>query len=181
MQTQETQNSFSSGDLTFEKVMQTIMELRESQKETRRQIGELGNRFGELAEHLVAPGVMEKFNEAGFNFTRRAIDVIVKEIDDPNAYAEIDILLENGDIVVAVEVKAKPKAADVEKHIQRMEILRMYADKRNDKRIYQGAIAGAIVNQDMRDYIIQTGFYLIEQTGDTVKLTIPEGFTPRVW
>ena len=28
-------------------------------EETDRKIGELGNRFGELAEHLVAPGIAE--------------------------------------------------------------------------------------------------------------------------
>ena len=29
--------------------------------------------------------------------------------------------------------------------------------------------------------ILKNGFYLIEQTGDTVKITMPEGFTPRDW
>ena len=62
-----------------------------------------------------------------------------------------------------------------------MEILRGIADKRGDKRKYQGAVAGAIMNQAMREAILQNGFYLIEQTGDTVKLTIPEGFVPRDW
>jgi hypothetical protein len=37
-------------------------------KETDKKIGELGNRFGELAEHLVAPSIHRKFRELGFTF-----------------------------------------------------------------------------------------------------------------
>jgi hypothetical protein len=62
-----------------------------------------------------------------------------------------------------------------------MEVLRREADRKNDKRKYYGAVAGAIMVENMRDVILQNGFYLIEQTGDTVKITIPEGFIPREW
>ena len=150
-------------------------------KETDRKFGELHNRFGELAEHLVGPSIMEKFNERGFNFTERSRDKEIWDTDKRNILTEVDILLENGDIVIAVEVKSKPKEADVEKHIRRMEILRQAANLRGDKRLFRGAIAGAIMNSGMRNSIIQNGFYLIEQSGDTVKLNIPEGFTPREW
>ena len=90
-------------------------------------------------------------------------------------------MLENGDIVIAVEVKSKPREKDIEDHIKRMEVLRHQADLRGDYRKYRGAIAGAIMNKAICDYVMLNGFYLIEQTGDTVQLTIPEGFTPREW
>ena len=150
-------------------------------KETDRKIGELGNRFGELAEHLVAPGIMEKFNELGFFFNERSLDVEIRDTNNPSSATEIDILLENGDIVIAIEVKSKPKLLDIKEHIKRMDILRQRADRRGDKRKYQGAIAGAIVGQNVRQQIIKSGFYLIEQTGDTVKLSIPQGFIPKEW
>ena len=207
----QTENNPSANDpigegLTFEKVWvmfqetdrrrdelnqkfkEEMAELRESQKktdkqmkETDRKIGELGNRFGKLAEHLVAPGIMEKFNKKGFNFTRCSNAVLIKEAGNPDALAEIDIMLENGEIVIAVEVKASAKPADVDKFVKRMELLRRTADQRPDTRKYQGAVAVAIMNQSLRDYILQSGFYAIEQTGDTVKLTIPKGFVPREW
>ena len=173
---------------TFEDVWAALMENREQmqeaakeRREIERKMGYLSNRFGELAEHLVGPSIMEKFNDQGFNFTQRSRDVEIKEPDNPNTITEVDILLENGDIVIAVEVKTKPKEADVDQHIKRMEVLRRAANRRDDKRIYQGAIAGAIMHKGICDYIIQNGFYLIEQSGDTVKLTIPDGFTPRDW
>jgi hypothetical protein len=150
-------------------------------KETDRRLGELGNRFGELAEHLVRPSIMEKFNKLGFHFTESSQDKVIKEPGNPNAYAEIDILLENDDTVIAVEVKAKPLQKDVDVHASRMEVLRRRANTRHDTREFQGAIAGAIMTSEVRDYSHKAGFYVIEQTGDTVKITIPKGFKPRVW
>ena len=62
-----------------------------------------------------------------------------------------------------------------------MEVLRSRADQREDKRKFRGAIAGAIMSKEVRNYIQKCGFYSIEQTGNTVKISIPEGFVPREW
>jgi hypothetical protein len=95
---------------------------------------------------------------------------------------EVDILLENGDIVIAVEVKAKLLEKDVKEHLERMEIIRRRArESRNDQRKYRGALAGAIVSKAVRNYALKKGFYVIEQSGDTVKIDVPEGFVPREW
>ena len=174
---------------TFEKVWEMFQEskketdrmFQESKKVNDRIIGKLGNRFGELVEHLVAPNLMEKFNELGYSFTESSMDVIIIEPDNPDTSTDIDILLENGDIVIAIEVKSKPNDEDVRDHIQRMEVLRRRADRRNDTRKYRGAIAGAIMSPSVRQYITKNGFYLIEQTGDTVKINIPEKFKAREW
>jgi len=187
MQTSE--NNYPSGEgLTFEKVWamfqetdRKFQETREQMKETDRRIGKLGNRFGELAEHLVSPGIMDKFNSLGFNFSEQSLGLKIKDPGNPDACTEVDVLLENGDIVIAVEVKAKPNQEDISDHIERMEILRQRANRRNDIRKYQGAIAGAIFDESVRKYAHKTGFYVIEQTGDTVRINIPKDFTPRVW
>ena len=172
----------------FDKFAADMEQLRKSQQETdrimkeaSRIVGRLGNRFGELAEHMVRPSIMEKFNALGFHFTESSQDKLILEPDNPYSDTEIDILLENDDAVIAVEVKAKPVQKDVDIHAYRMEILRRRADSRHDTRKFQGAIAGAIMSNEVREYSHRAGFYVIEQTGDTVKITIPEGFTPREW
>jgi hypothetical protein len=33
----------------------------------------------------------------------------------------------------------------------------------------------------VRNYALKAGFYMIEQTGDTVKTDAPTGFKPREW
>jgi len=165
---------FKETDLKFKETARQM-------KETDRKISKLGNRFGELVEHLVAPNIMQKFNELGFEFTSCAQGYKVQEKGAKEVIAEVDILLEDGDVVIAIEVKAKPTREDIKDHIKRIEKLRRYADKRNDKRRYRGAIAAPIVNSSLRNFIHEVGFYLIEQTGDTVKINIPENFTPREW
>jgi predicted AAA+ superfamily ATPase len=178
----------STNPPTFESVWAALQEtdriVKENarqMKETDRQMGYLSNRFGELAEHMVAPSIKEKFNELGFHFTETATDKKFLDPENPNNNTEVDVFLENGDIAIAVEVKAKPKREDVDYQIWRMGVIRRHADRKYDKRRFQGAIAGAILGEDERRYILKNGFYLIEQTGDTVQITIPEGFKARDW
>jgi len=170
---------------TDQQIKETNRQLNESlQKtinETNRIVGKLGNRFGQVVEHLIVPGIEEKFNKLGFTFTRTSPNVQIKELDNPDISTEIDLFLENGDVAIAVEVKGKPNQDDVDDHVIRMEKLRIYADKRQDKRRYQGAIAGAVLSDPVRAYILKKGFYLIEQSGDTIKIVIPKGFKVRDW
>jgi hypothetical protein len=177
-----------SEGLTFEKVwamfQETSRRMKETDrkmKETDRKIGELSNRFGELAEHLVAPNIREKFNALGYAFDKISQDIDIDDDQDRYAGAEVDILLENGDVAIAVEVKAKPSYKDVDRHAERMEVLRRWADRHNDKRQFLGAIAGAILPKEVRNYTLKAGFFVIEQTGDTVKINVPRGFKPHAW
>jgi hypothetical protein len=49
---------------------ETYREMKESAKRLDRQLGKLGNRFGEMVEYMVMPNLIEKFQELGFVFTR---------------------------------------------------------------------------------------------------------------
>jgi hypothetical protein len=168
--------------------------MRESQQETERLlqetarqmektdeiIGKLGNRFGELAEHLVAPNIEEKFNALGYHFEGIVPNQKIKN-EKGQVIAEIDILLENDDYSVAVEVKSQPKDSDIGDFERRLEVLRKYKNKHQDKRRIRGAIAGAIFQDEVKSAVLKAGFYVIEQTGDTVKINVPEGFKPKEW
>ena len=174
--------------LTFEKVWAALMENREQMKETDKQIknlneqmGGLHRSFGELAEHLVAPGIAERFNELGYHFD--AVSPGGHKILDEKGKekTEIDILLENGDCIMAVEVKTKPRVKDIEHHIRRLEILREHRNKHKDKRIIKGAVAWAISDKEAKQAAHEAGFYVLVQSGDTMKMETPEGFEPRVW
>jgi len=188
--------------LTFKQVWAALMEDRESMKdldrrmdrtdreiektfrivrETSRQMGLLNNRFGELAEHLVAPNIVKKFNKLGFKFDKIANNMKIHEPGNLNVVAEIDLFLENSDVTMAVEVKAKPDVEDVTDHIERMEKLRLYADRKNDKRKYYGAVAAAILSENIRRIILKKGMYVIEQSGDTMKINVPDNFVPYAW
>jgi hypothetical protein len=177
---QETDRRLQELTQKFEETDRQIKETDRQIKRTDKQIGELGNRFGELAEHLVTPNIAEKFRALHYTFTKAGPDITFFSRDG-TFLTEVDVWLENGEFAMAVEVKSRLRKEHVDDHIRRMEILRSYLDERGDARKLLGAVAGAIVPPELKNYVLKKGFYLIEQSGDTVKIEAPEGFTPRVW
>jgi hypothetical protein len=167
---------------------ETARQIKEAQQETDRQMqetdrrmkelqksmGELGNRFGELAEHLVIPNIIQKFNALNYQFEDTGKERKFFNPETGRVEAEFDILLENGAYSIGVEVKTKPADKDVAEHISRLEFLRSYKDKKGDKREIRGAIAGAIMPEQVRLAALRAGLYVIEQSGDTVKIEEPK-------
>jgi hypothetical protein len=168
---------------TDQKIREVNEETNRKIKETDKHIGDLGNRFGELVEHLVAPNIIQKFNAIGFHFDDISTGLrrIIHDESSGRKVAEFDILLENGDSIVGVEVKSKPSERDVKNHVRRLQILRLNKDKKGDKRKIYGALAGAIMPDDIKAATIEEGLYVICQSGDTVKIDIPDEFTPKAW
>jgi hypothetical protein len=98
-----------------------------------------------------------------------------------NIAAEVDIFIENGDCAIAVEVKAQLKIDDIKEHVERMQTLRRDANLRQDVRKFYGAVAGAIINDNVKEYALKTGFFVISQSGDTMRINVPKGFKPKEW
>jgi hypothetical protein len=179
----------------FETVWAVLQEVAESQKETDRivketakqmketdkKIGNLGDRFGEMVEHMVMPSLVGKFRELGFEFTKAYPETEIKDIKN-NIITEVDITLENGDKVMIVEVKSKPTTKDINDHIKRMEKVKAHANLHNDNRIYMGAIAGMVIKENVKTFALKNGFYVIEPSGEDFYITEPKGeYSPREW
>jgi hypothetical protein len=150
-------------------------------KATNKQIGKLGGRYGEMVEAMVMPNLVGKFRRLGLVFDKATRGATI--VDRVNGIAaDIDVTLENGDKVMIVEVKSKPAPEDVNDHIKRMQKVRRHADLVGDRRKFLGAVAGMVVNDDMRNCILRHGFYVIVPSGDTFDITAPEGdYHPREW
>ena len=153
------------------------------------QIGGLNNSFGEIVEHLVGPGIIDRFRDLGYHFD----DIKERTYEIPGKKpgqikAEVDLLLENDDTIIAVEVKSRPetdkgkKKGDISHHIRRLEILRKYRESQGvpPKRIL-GAIAGAVFYDDVKQAVLDAGLFVLEQSGDTMRLDVPKDFKPREW
>ena len=164
-----------------ERQKETERQMKESAERLDKQLGKLGNRFGEMVEYQVMPNLVEKFRKLGFVFTKAYPHATIED-DENNIITEIDITLENGDKVMIVEVKSKLSAADISEHIERMQKIRAHADLHGDKRVILGAIAGMIMNKDEKLFALKNGFYVIEPSGETFTITVPEGpYSPREW
>ncbi|MDR1494027.1 MAG: hypothetical protein LBT05_15095 [Planctomycetaceae bacterium] len=149
--------------------------------ELSKQMGGLHNSFGKMAEHLVLPGIVDRFNELGYHFERASADAIVFDKQTRNKLAEIDILLENETSIVAVEVKTKPKEEDISRHTKRLEILRKHPIKGSENKKIIGAVAGVVFSSSVKQAVINAGMYVITQSGDTMKIEVPENFKPKEW
>ncbi|MDR2343927.1 MAG: hypothetical protein LBD86_05290 [Spirochaetaceae bacterium] len=166
--------------LTFEKVWAMFQETDRQSKETDRKINKLGNRLGDSIEDIVRSNLSERFKELHFNFGQIGTDIRFED-SEGKSIAEVDIMPGNGDDVVAMDVKTKLTTQDAREHAKRMEKLRKYADNRNYKRDPMGAVAGAIVPENVKQFALNSGFFVIEQSGYTVKIDVPPGFVPKKW
>jgi hypothetical protein len=94
----------------------------------------------------------------------------------------VDVLLENGETVIAVEVKFKPAIKHIEHHIKQLKILKEYwVSIRKEHKKFMGAIAGATYDSTVKEAVQNAGLFVIEQSGDVMKIDMPEGWVPVEW
>jgi hypothetical protein len=151
---------------------ETALQMKETDRRLDKQIGRLGNRIGEIVEHLVAPNLREKFEVLGLYFPRANPNSDVRDYKN-NIFLEIDVMLENGDKALLVEVKTTLTTEDVKDHIKRLEKMRVYADLHGDKRVFLGAVAGVVMTPTVKDYALGQGFYVLEPSGETFTIISP--------
>jgi hypothetical protein len=146
-------------------------------KETDRKISALGSRIGEIIENMVGGGnIVKQFQALNIPIHAHSRNKIFG-IEGTNESGEIDVFLENGDVVILIEVKTKLTDDDVRKHIQRMEKYRLYG---NDKRRIMGAVAGGVASKEVIDFAHHNGLYVIIQSGEAVEIIAqPKGFKAR--
>jgi len=167
-----------SQDLAWKAIRETQQAHKETEKaikETQKNLGGLNNTLGSMVEHILTPNLPQKFRKLGYSFNRIATYKFAEGV-----YAQIDGMLENGTQAVAVEVKTTLRQGDIDDHIDRMEKIRKYADEHGDKRQFMGAMAATITDAPTKNYALKKGLFVIEPSGEDVKVTKPET-EPRVW
>ncbi|MCL2743320.1 MAG: hypothetical protein FWE67_05670 [Planctomycetaceae bacterium] len=172
----KTELMFKETDLRFKET-----ELRF--KETDKKISALGSRIGEIVESMVCGNIIEKFQALGYDVTGCSPHKSFK-VKELGISGEIDLLLDDGDVAILIEVKTTLETADVRSHIERIEKYRRYADVRGigARQHYVGAVAGAVVKDDAAKFAMESGMYVIVQSGEAVNIiTPPEGFSAKKW
>jgi hypothetical protein len=184
LMSQETDRKFQETDRKMQETSRQIKEterlMRESSEKLNREMGKLGNKLGSVVEHMIIPDIEKKFNEMGYTFENVSTNLKMKD-PSGNTYAEVDIVLEDGEYVMLIEVKTDLKNEHVNEHRRRMETIRSRGKKWPDKKLL-GAVSAAIVEDNVRDYAKKNGFFVISQTGETMRIDKPEGeFSVKEW
>lgn len=157
------------------------VEMAEFKKNLEKAVGNLSNSIGELTEALFSGSLHTRFKEYGYVFDSQCPDKMFFD-ENGEGICEADIWLENGDYVMAVEIKTHPKNADINEHIERIGKIRKYMDKKNDKRKIIGAIAGGVFKSEVRRYAHGKGLHVIVQSGESIEIAKPpKGFKAREW
>ena len=150
-------------------------------KRLEQELGRLGNSYGDQVEAMFV-NLGAKFNALGYSFPKEAKGNIKFLDENRKVLAEIDHLLENGSVVMPIEVKAKLKQEYVDDHIKRLGIISEYNIKNNDNRKVLGAVAGGVVPQNVLKYAQKRGLYVLVQNGESVEIAdIPANFKPHEW
>jgi hypothetical protein len=145
-------------------------------------VGGLNQSMGELVETLFAPHLGEKFDAYNYNLKRVYHRVPIYD-DNDRLRSDIDILLSNTIVCMAVEVKRwLEKTEQVDEHIKRMRLIGQYPPAEVKGKKLLGAIVGAVVTPEAREYAEQNGFFVLELAGEDVRLLEPsKGFQPKEW
>jgi hypothetical protein len=176
----ENREQFRETDRKLEKSAEQLARLEKTVARVSRNVGGLNRSVGELVETLVAARLWEKFPQ--YNLTRAYQRLPV--YDDKNVRrTDIDILLVNAVLCMAVEVKRElDRLENVDKHIKRMELVRRHPPEMIGSKELLGAMAGGLVDPEVKDYAWQSGFFVLELAGESVRLfPPPEGFVPKKW
>ena len=181
----------------FAEIRESRAEMRESRAETDKwlkatladmnrvvanvthQMGDMHNSVGRITEAMFAAKLWKKFDGI-YNFTHGGPDKYWN--DKKNRLAQVDMFLENGDYAMVVEVKTTLRTDSVDKHLERIGMVRQYMNERGDKRKLVGAVAGAVVPDEVCRYAQKHGLYVLTQSEDTVTLAAsPRGFKAAEW
>jgi predicted AAA+ superfamily ATPase len=167
----------------LEETARRIQETDEIAREAHKKISALGSRIGEIIENMVKGNIVAKFEALGYHELNECCQKKEFSNKELRIQGEIDLFLENGDIAILIEVKTTLETKDVRKHIERMEKFRRYTDARGkDQRRFIGAVAGAVVEGEAKEFAHENGIYVIVQSGEAVEIVPPpEGFQAKKW
>jgi len=166
-------------DAEYERrIQKTELQIERTSKE----VGKLTGRIGMMVEHMIGGRILEKFRALGYEvdyYTRNHF-FSTKKL---GVKGEIDLILHDGDVSILIEVKTTLETADVRKHLEKMEKYRIYANARwDDPTRFIGAVAGAVVTDEARDFAHENGMYVIVQSGEAVEIVeTPERFKAKEW
>ena len=132
--------------------------------------------WGQLVESLVEPGCVEQFRKIGIDISRTMQRI--ERADPDGRQMEIDVLLVNGKEIVAVEVKAKLKVVNVEKHEENLGRFREVFHEYQDKEVL-GAVAALSFDSDSDKYAWRRGMFVLKPEQGLVQIANGADFLPK--
>ncbi len=142
----------------------------------RKLAGDWHSQWGQLVEALVEPGLVRQFRDLGIDVTQTAQRL--EGIDGQGRQLEVDVLLVDGDTVVAIEVKSKCKVDDIDDHEDKLmrfkEAFSQYADKK-----VLGGVAAVVFDSDCHRYAFKRGLFALKPVEGIATILNSAEFKPK--
>ena len=173
-QSQETDRKFQDTErLLKEGAEATRLEIKALSKN----LGDIGNRLGEFVEHRVMPTVVRLFQAQGLEVHAVHSDIKAKRDGEG---IQVDLLVVNDGVLIAIECKSKMTTAYVDQHIERMNKFKKMIPAYRHHRAY-GAVAALVMPESVAEYAEEQGFYVLVQSGETLAIRNEAEFRAKAW
>ncbi|TRU87764.1 MAG: DUF3782 domain-containing protein [Microcystis novacekii Mn_MB_F_20050700_S1] len=173
-------------DLLLKEVSQQQKENAQQQKKTDKQlkelgqqIGGLGAKFGSFTEGLALPSMETILRQ---RFGMEVVSPSVRVSKD-GQHLEIDVLAyTNGELNTAyiVEVKSHAREESITQLKSILQRFRSFFSEHKDKKLY-GILAAVDLSPELREKILQEGFYVARIHDQVFELDIPDNFQPQTY
>ena len=146
-------------------------------KELGKQIGGLGAKFGSFTEGLALPSMETILRQ---RFGMEVISPSVR-VSKEGKHIEIDVLAySNGDLNTAyiVEVKSHAREDSIAQLKSILQRFRIFFPEHKNKQLY-GILAAVDMSPELRKKTLQEGFYVARIHDQVFELDTPENFQPQ--
>jgi len=167
---------------TDKQIKETNSQIKETDKKFDRLFGkihELDRNWGKLVEALVAPSVAEQFRQHNIPIIG-SYQRVERQVN--NQRIEIDILLKNKNVLIAVEVKTTLRVENVNEHISKhLMPFKTFFPEYSDHKVL-GAMAYIHVEENADRYAYKKGLYVLTfSEGNIVEIKNDTHFVPNEW
>ena len=167
---QEADRRSQDADKRSQEADRRSQEAEKRSQETFRKLRELADQFtstiGHISEGLMAPAAKRIFKQAGFDLNHYYRNLHSK---DKNGHAEmeVDLLMLNGSIVIAVEIKTDCRKKDIDHFLRQMPKFKRLFPEFRDKQVL-AAVAALNYDKDAAEYAAEQGLLVIRVSENDV-------------
>ena len=160
---------------------QTDIQLKETDRQIRKNEGSFNDRWGKLVESLVAGKLVHLLQGRGIEVERHfeRLSGNVTGEDGVKRYREFDIVAANGKEAVVVEVKTSLTNRKTNEFLENLKVFRDCLSGYRDKIIY-GAVAYLRAEDEAQVYAESQGLFVIA-AGDSARIVNSKSFKPKVF
>ena len=157
------------------------MDFDKRMKELSKQLGGHANRLGEFVQEMEKPAVVRLFQERGLPVHQVLPNMEGKSKDNqPQVEIEVDLVVVNTQVLIAVECKSHLTQEAVDEHLERLTLFkRCFPQFANY--VVLGAVAGMVMSKEVSRYAHKNGLFVLAQSGSSIEIRNPSGFDAKEW